>query len=234
MARRESGFAKRSLSFYPTPKWVVHALNEIIPLKDKLIWECACGSGEPADAIRECGGDVFASDIHDHGYAHLNALHDFLGDNPPPQMPPFHGIFTNPPYGERGDDLVVRFIERGLTFIGGGYEFVAFLLPTDFDHASGRFDLFDPNPAYFGQIKLTRRIKWFDHPVTCRKCAGTGKQADAITPCKPCKGTGEKKSSPSECHSIFIWQNICVPRRAAPGVFYAPGPELKVPLRAAA
>ena len=66
------------------------------------IWEPACGDGAMADAIRECGHVVHASDLHDRGYGEagvdfLNA--DRVADN----------IITNPPYHSAGD-----FVEAGL------------------------------------------------------------------------------------------------------------------------
>lgn len=221
MSRRDSGFERQEKEFYPTPRWVVHAFNEVVPLKDRMVWECACGAGEPAEAIKECGGRVFATDIHDYGYAGMDCLYDFLSAGECPAPAHVDVIFTNPPYGKRAS-LVIPFIEKGMDLIRARGGLLGFLLPTDFDHASTRYDLFDDCELYCGQIKLTKRIKWFDEPVTCKKCEGSGQREGAT--CKTCKGAGSYEPTPSENHSIFIWQSTGIGPRERPRVWYAPRP----------
>ena len=163
MAQRVSGYIRRDLEFYPSPKWTVDALAEHVGLRGKTIWEPACGTGEMSEAIRDAGAaHVHSTDIKDYGYGGFNGIHDFVAWLPPPLIT-FDGAITNPPYGERGR-LAELFIENGLRQIGER-GFLALLLPADFDAAKTRAKYFENCPLYAGQITLTRRIKWFDEEV---------------------------------------------------------------------
>jgi hypothetical protein len=130
----------------------------------------------------------------------------------------YDGIITNPPYGERCK-LAEKFIEKGLTCIAD-YGFMAMLLPVDFDSAGGRAHLFRDCPQFAGRIVLTKRIKWFDKPVPCKPCGGSGKIGD--DKCAKCNGKGEKKTGPTESHTWFLWQQTWLGDRVSPRIWYAP------------
>ena len=99
-----------SLDFSPTPPWATRALIErVFPqlrmhadFAKQSVWEPACGEGHMAEVLREYAGNLFASDVHDYGYADT---HDFLGDGP-------HGeadwIITNPPFGDKAEKFALR------------------------------------------------------------------------------------------------------------------------------
>ena len=152
------------------------------------ILEPAAGDGRMAEALKAAGAKVYATDIEDRGYEHLNGLVDFtmstqlefqfdarfngaVGD--------FDAVVTNPPLGHRGR-LGVSFIEIGLVRMNSG--FLALLLPADFDSAKTRRGLFGPCSKFAGKVILTRRIKWFDMPG--------------------------KKKSPKENSAWFLWGKV--------------------------
>jgi hypothetical protein len=141
MSQRGSGYERKELDSYETPKWVTRAL---LPHLNgaKLIWEPACGSGKMAAVLRDAGFDVCATDIVEGC--------DFLV-----QTERADWIVTNPPYAQ-----AQAFIEHALRLA----EAVAMLLRCDFDHAKGRQHLFGKCPAFAKKIVLTRRIVWFDGP----------------------------------------------------------------------
>jgi hypothetical protein len=197
MSKRDSGYERVKRDHYPTPHWVIDALAEVVPLDGKTIWEPACGSGKMAEAIRQQGGAVTATDIH--RYRHSGMLHqfDFINGGKHPGRVRYDGIITNPPYGERGK-LAEAFIESGLARIGGG-GFLALLLPADFDHAKSRARFFADCPRFSGVITLTKRIKWFDRPTASGKMHG-----------------------PKDNHCWFLWQGTLFGEHASPRVWYAP------------
>src|ERR1035437_4767364 len=225
MSQRVSGYVRRDLEHYPTPSWCIDALAEHVDLKGKGIWEPACGTGIMCEALVAAGVRyAYATDIKNHGYHGIKEELDFVsGQNP--ALTHYDGICTNPPYGDRGR-LAELFIEHGLRRTAD-YGFLALLLPADFDAAKTRARFFADCPTFAGQITLTKRIKWFDEEVTCKKCAGTGMVSGLK--CMPCKGTGKKKSGPSQNHCWYLWQRTWVGERQIPRKMYAPRAEFARP-----
>jgi hypothetical protein len=197
MSKRDSGYPRMKRDLYETPRWVVDALCEVVPnLKGKTIWEPACGTGRMAEALKKQGVIVRASDIHRYRYRDLWLKYDFLSDHRLFGGMRYDGIITNPPYGERGK-LAEAFIERGLerTVCGG---FLALLLPADFDHAKTRTRFFAECPRYSGQIKLRRRINWFQ---------------------------GEHGSKDNHCW--HLWQQTLFGEHVPPRVWWAPRADIR-------
>jgi hypothetical protein len=161
MGKHENTYARVERDFYPTPPWATATLGEHIELHGKHVWECACGDGRMAEALKTAGARVYATDIVDRGYGESNGVLDFLADQTPQLS--FDGIVTNPPFGLRGK-LAAAFIATGLRRIGDD-GFLALLLPVDFDSAKTRAAFFADCPQFVGKIVLTRRIKWFQHPT---------------------------------------------------------------------
>jgi hypothetical protein len=62
-----------------------------------------------ADVLEEYGATVFASDVHDYGYGDFTA--DFLGVEQP-NWPNPEWIITNPPFGDKGEQFVIRALNR--------------------------------------------------------------------------------------------------------------------------
>ena len=122
MSQRSSGYAREPLDRYETPAWVTDAL---VPHINKLvhrIWEPASGSGAMADALREAGFHVHATDIE------FGA--DFLAAEKLPEL--VTGIVTNPPCGKpfpaagSGVDIMGFSAADRLAFCRGpgGYPFI--------------------------------------------------------------------------------------------------------------
>jgi tRNA G10 N-methylase Trm11 len=138
VGKHEVGFTRIERDFYPTPSWVIEALAEHVDLAGMCIWECACGDGRMAEALRATGASVYASDIEDRGYAEFSAVLDFVAGQIP-KTEHFDAIITNPPFGSRGK-LAEQFIRTGLRRITD-CPFMALLLPVDFDSAKTRMPL---------------------------------------------------------------------------------------------
>jgi 2-polyprenyl-3-methyl-5-hydroxy-6-metoxy-1,4-benzoquinol methylase len=78
VGKHEVGFARVEKDYYPTPSWVIEALAEHVELAGLRIWECACGDGRMAEALKKAGASsVYASDVEDRDYG-LDAVIDFV------------------------------------------------------------------------------------------------------------------------------------------------------------
>jgi predicted RNA methylase len=164
MGKHETGYARVERDNYPTPAWVIEALAEHVCLRDRTVWECACGDGRMAEALRAAGcAYVYSTDIVANGYAGQNAAMDFLSSRTPSDLLHCDKTITNPPFGPRGK-TAEAFIERCLQLIAAGYtDGAALLLPHDFDSAKTRARLFGDCSYFAGKITLRRRVKWFEH-----------------------------------------------------------------------
>lgn len=162
MGKHETSYARVERDAYPTPAWVVSALAEHVDLRGRVVWEMACGDGRMSEALKTAGcARVYSTDIIDYGYRGQDGVLDFLAGRTP-DLPCCHGI-TNPPFGPRGK-LAEAFIATGLQLIAAGrMDFLALLLPHDFDSAKTRAPLFGDCPYFAGKITLRRRVKWFEH-----------------------------------------------------------------------
>lgn len=120
------GEKKRPASdLYPTPKEATFALLDLVsPFLPSggVIWEPACGENDMADAIRQRGYTVLATDI-------LSGT-DFLTVPVPDRVA---WIITNPPFS-LSEQFIRRAHSTGLPF--------AMLLKSQFWHAAGRLPLF--------------------------------------------------------------------------------------------
>jgi hypothetical protein len=147
MAQRISGYVRQANDSYETPAWVTDA---IVPHISKLalhVWEPAAGSGQMADALRNAGFRVTATDIATGvDFLECNALPSDL----------IQLVCTNPPYS-----YAQEFIEHALALTKPVGSVVAMLLRCDFDHAK-------PDATYSVTARrsrvLTRRIVFFDRP----------------------------------------------------------------------
>jgi hypothetical protein len=157
------------------------------------LWECACGDGNISKVLARYDntGKIRATDII---YGQDFFSFDTIGDS--------RSIITNPPFGSQGKDAE-RFIRHALELTRPVKGLVAMLLRVDFDSAKSRRDIFLDNPAWGTKLILTKRIKWFDEPVPCKKCIGKTSVERAL--CKNCHGTGMTSPGPSENHAWYIW-----------------------------
>lgn len=228
MGKHDSGYEKIDKDRYQTPRWVVEAACEHINIRGKVLWEPFCAQGQISEALLALGAaKVLSTDIEDCGYpvgdlasGGFLGTYDFVSDVPPPVGPSeFEGIFSNPPYGDRGK-LAEEIIRRGLKMIENSSRFMCLLLPADFDSASTRYELFEGSAAFLGKITLRKRIKWFDRPVPCKPCSGIG--AIEGVKCMKCRGKGEKKVGPKENHVWAVWQQPLLAGKQQQRILYAP------------
>lgn len=165
MGKHETGYARVERDDYPSPPWVVDALDEHVKLRGLTIWEMACGrEGRMSEALKAAGCTrVYSTNIV-NGYAGQDAVWDFLSEQVPPDLPRCDGGVTNPPFGKRGK-AAEAFIARCVQLLESGFiNFAALLLPQDFDSAKTRAHLFGDCSYFVGKITLRRRVKWFEHP----------------------------------------------------------------------
>ena len=123
---------RRDLDFYPTPNEVTEALIKSFRIEKQLIWECACGIGNMSKVLKKYN-DVISTDISENSYGETNI--DFLKTYRVSDW-----IITNPPF-----KLSSLFIEHATSQCDN----VAFLLKTQYWHASKRTELFRNNPPAY-------------------------------------------------------------------------------------
>lgn len=174
MAQRKSEYERKPRDLYETPEWVtkllVDALNEdkFTKVNQHRIWEPACAGGKIANYVDA----HYASDlVTDFGTPGV----DFLEQEDVPNN--CNAIITNPPFGRNAE----RFIRHSLKLLEKGQlQFVAMLLPVDFDSGKTRYDMFAGSAFFYRKLVLTSRIVWFANP-------------------------DKKKENPSTNHAWFVW-----------------------------
>lgn len=115
------GGRRSEVDFYPTPPEVTEALLRAIGLRNRVVWEPACGEGDMAEVIRKHGNHVIATDIQKG--------QDFL-------TMPFQQcdwIITNPPFS-LAEQFIRKAAEHEVPF--------AMLLKSQYWHAAKRVSLF--------------------------------------------------------------------------------------------
>jgi hypothetical protein len=192
MGKHEVGYARVERDLYPTPSWVTEALLRHVDVAGMVIWEPAAGRGDMAQVLRGRARRVHCTDIETRGYP-LACPIDFT-ERSRRYAPLFDAIVTNPPFGPRGT-LATAFIQMGLWHLERRGEFLALLLPADFDSAGGRRELFGDCPRFAAKLVLTKRIVWFS-------------RSDGVT------------EAPKENHAWFIWR---AEARGRPVLLYADG-----------
>lgn len=152
MAMRNSGYVRVDGDLYETPAWVTDALVPHLPSWIKRVWEPAAGHNKMVNALCAHHYEVVASDINPRGNATCDG-YDFLSE----AMPNIgiDAIITNPPFKQ-----AQAFIERALDLV----DFVAMMLPENYDCAKTRKHLFGDNPFFSKKVALTKRIVFFDRP----------------------------------------------------------------------
>lgn len=159
MSQRNSGFDRIANDLYETPIWVTRGLLENV-LFSPRVWEPACGNGKLVGVLKQFGYSVNASDVVQRACPDQTHVEDFLKT----EIMPWgerSAIVTNPPFGARGLQAVA-FIKHALALTKRCNGQVAMLLPTDFDHAKTRADIFDKCPAFAGRVVLVDRIRWIE------------------------------------------------------------------------
>ena len=196
MGKHETSYERMERDLYPSPAWVVAALAEHLDLHGLTAWECACGKGDMAGALRLAGCTrVHCSDIANYGAGQDEVL-DFLSAQTPTKLErPPDLICTNPPFGQSGK-LATAFIEVGLARIRQ-HGILALLLPCDFDSAKTRSNYFGDCQDFIGKVVLRRRVVWYP-------------RTDGI------------REAPKENTAWFLWQYSPLQIRRFPVILYAP------------
>ena len=120
----------------------MRALLAHLPIRSA--WDPCEGDGSLLAALQRYGIEAVGT-----GYDFF-AIHRLPAD--------VDAIVMNPPYGEaKRGELAVRFLEHALSL---PVQYVAALLPIDFDSAISRQHLFRRCPTFIGKIVLLGRLRW--------------------------------------------------------------------------
>lgn len=114
--------------FYPTPANVTIALLKYLKIpKGAVIWEPACGKGHMAEAMKDMGYQVVATELEDFGYGQTGK--NFIGSS----LVECDWIITNPPFS-MSTDFIAQCIEHKKPF--------ALLLKSQYWHAKNKSKIF--------------------------------------------------------------------------------------------
>jgi len=102
-------WAKETSGWYVEPSWVSERLFAVEKFTG-AVWDPACGIGRIAEAARQAGYVVHATDLVDRGYQHFRGCVDFLRHD----RPYANNIICNPP-----SNICNRFVRHALTLTSG-------------------------------------------------------------------------------------------------------------------
>jgi len=122
--------------YYATPPEAVRMLLELETFGHS-IWEPACGEGHISEVLKECGYNVFSTDIIKRGYE--SDIIDFLSFDSE-GSPTKYDIITNPPYSK-----AQQFIEKALRVVRPKGK-VAMFLKIQFLEGKSRKEFFKRYP----------------------------------------------------------------------------------------
>lgn len=146
--------------FYPTPPGPAEALlsSRWAPPAGSTVWECACGTGEMAEALKSFGYTVAPTDLIDRGYGmapfDFTTMNTALADV----------VMTNPPFS-----LAEEFVRAAHRM---GTRYLALLLKSTWFHADTRRPLLAELPPtailpltfrtdFKGLGRPTMELSWF-------------------------------------------------------------------------
>lgn len=140
-ASNHSNIEREKNDFYATPpiatKVLVNYLKENYPnIKDKIIWEPACGKGHISEVLKENGYLVISSDIIDRGYGMCGEEMNFLESKHKID----YNIITNPPY-----KFAKEFVEKAMELITDD-NYCCMLLKLTFLEGKKRYQMFKKYP----------------------------------------------------------------------------------------
>lgn len=118
-ATNHSESEREGNDFYATDPSVIDLLVEKydIPVK---VWECACGTGNLSERLKELGHEVVSTDLVDRGYGKVQNFFETL------EMPEdCKCILTNPPY-----KYATEFVLHAMDLLPVGGQAVFFLKTT--------------------------------------------------------------------------------------------------------
>ncbi len=140
-ASNHSNIEREENDFYATPpiatKVLVKYLKENYPnIKDKTIWEPACGKGDISKVLTENGFNVCSSDIINRGYGICGEGMNFLEFTDERNC----NIITNPPY-----KYAKEFVEKAMELITDD-NYCCMLLKLTFLEGKKRYEMFKKYP----------------------------------------------------------------------------------------
>lgn len=206
-----SDFERNANDAYYTEAAVCMAVAKWLRTRALRVWEPCCGRGDLAGILYAKGMSPLMSDIDisavDPRARKLKIpveQHDFLNDK---KLPSFvigaasnvDAIVTNPPFGDNAEKV----IRQALTF--SNVRCFAFLLRSEWDHASTRLDLFREQP-FAGEIVLTWRPRW-DWWLTPEQKREERIKANAVRVAhgKKAKSLDEPDAGPRHNFKWFLW-----------------------------
>lgn len=144
-ASNHSNIEREENDFYATPpiatKTLVNYINEYYPeIKEKVIWECACGKGDISKVLKENGFKVDSTDIIDRGYGICGEEMNFLSFNNGNLPFGNYNIITNPPY-----KYAQQFVEKAMEIMKVD-NYCCMLLKLTFLEGKKRYEMFKKYP----------------------------------------------------------------------------------------
>lgn len=168
---RNSTYEEKPMGQYFTAPWVTKVMMQRLLLDlesyDRVL-EPFAGRGDMAKVLMN-GFKVDCFDIDDTNYLLKSPklkVQNFLDLKPSPKLSDrYQAIVTNPPYGGDNVEYAGRKMPRAEAMVRHALSldipYVAMLLRADFNHASGRTDLFtNPGYGYAYEVALTSRPRW--------------------------------------------------------------------------
>jgi hypothetical protein len=165
MLNRQLDFPCQPQDFYATPPWPTEVLLHCVRLPKGKIWEPCCGNGAMAEVLKANGRDVVATDLEDRGYG--EGGRDFLLEDRLPDG--VTAIVTNPPYGRRGEKLLIKIIVHALELLRPVGGMLALLVPIQWAAGQEASELCQPTkPEHVATVVLADRINWIGIPAKNR------------------------------------------------------------------
>ena len=134
-ATNHSESEREANDFYATDPAVIDQLiaKYEIPVK---VWECACGTGNLSERLKELGHEVVSTDLIDRGYGEVQNFFEVM------QMPEdCNCILTNPPY-----KYATEFVQHALNLLPVGGQAIFFLKTTFLETERRYKDIFKNTP----------------------------------------------------------------------------------------
>jgi hypothetical protein len=157
MTRHNSEYKRVERDDYPTPAWATYAIVPYLRSRGiSIVYECAPGpERKMVRALQSAGLDVRYARSPKFDFIKLKALPEGI-----------QAALTNPPFSREEE-----FIEHALQLTEPRRGLVCMFLNNQDDYAVTRRRLFE-RPQFAHQIKIMKRVDFFDPPPGEKKVSG--------------------------------------------------------------
>jgi hypothetical protein len=138
--------------------WIIPALLRAIKIEGPILEPCA-GRGHMVRELRGLGFDVSAADLHAHENPLVPDIETGADVFDLKSLRGYRWLITNLPYADQD-----RILANVLPIAARDGCSVATLARSEWTSAKERGALVHKNPRFAGEIALTRRPRWIEHP----------------------------------------------------------------------